>query len=436
MRLVVIGGVAAGLSAASRARRADKSLEILVLEKGDTISYSACGLPYFVEGRVRTTEDLIVYTPEFFLRERNITVRTGAEVATISHARREVALAGGERVRYDRLVIATGARPDLASIPGADQPNVFNLHTLNDASRLRLFLGQKRPSRAVVVGAGYIGLEAADALRARGLAVTIFEASGNVLGRDDPGLSSMMEDHLRRFKVTLRLGTRVEEIEPDRILDVPCDLVLLAAGLRPNVEIAAEAGVHLGPTGAIRVTDCMETNLGSVYAAGDCAETTHVVTGRPVYIPLGTTANKMGRVAGACAAGGRERFPGVAGTSIVRVCGLGIGMTGLSAAQAKKEGFEPVTARIEKLERPPYFRGRPVAVELIADRPTGRLLGGLVTGERGIAGRVNVLAAALAARMGVEELEHLDLAYAPPFATVWDPLLVAARKLRKNCEVV
>lgn len=432
MRLLVIGGVAAGLSAASRARRLDKNLEIIVLEKGATISYAACGLPYLIEGRVQDPKELIVYTPDYFARRRNITVRTRAEVVAIQHSRREVVLAGGERIHYDKLVVATGARPDRRLLAGRNLPNIFTLHTLDDALRLREFLAARRPRRAAVIGAGYIGLEAAEALRTQGLRVTVFEASGNLLDRDDPGLTQALARHLERCNIELRLNQPVRSLEPDRVNDTPCDLAVLSAGFLPNVEVAAEAGVELGPTGALRVSELMETNLSCVYAAGDCAETVHLVTGRPVWIPLGTTANKMGRVAGANAAGRRERFPGVVGTSIVRAAGLGVALTGLSEAEARKQGFDPVAARIEALERARYFRGKRITVELVADRGSGRLLGGYVLGEQGVAGRINVLAAAVTARMRLDEFQHLDLAYAPPFAQVWDPLLIAAQQLLKK----
>jgi len=238
MRLVAIGGVAAGMSAAARARRLDPGLEILVLEKGDTISYGACGLPYYIDGRVRNANDLIVYTPEYFRKERNITVRTGAEVASIEHARREVSLKGGERVHYDRLVIATGARPK-SSIPGCDQPHVFRLHTFADGVRLKAFLAEKHPKRAVVIGAGYIGLEAADALRRNGLSVTLIDSSDHLMNRDDPVLSASVVKHLQRHGVDVRLGTRVASVD-----EIPADLVLLASGLQPNAELAFDAGIQ------------------------------------------------------------------------------------------------------------------------------------------------------------------------------------------------
>ncbi len=431
MRLVVIGGEAAGLSAASRARRIDSSLEIVVLEKGETISYAACGLPYYVAGLLDTTDPLVTYTPEFFGRERNIAVRVRAEVAAIEHPRRQIVLANGERVPYDRLVIATGARTDRNSIPGSELPHVFSLHSLPEAIRLRSFLERARPKRAAVIGAGYIGLEAAEALRTHGLRVTVFDSSRYALGRTDADLTSALRGHLERFHIDLRLDTPVAEVDGGRVHDDTYDVVVLASGLIPNVELAAEAGVRLGRTGAILATDHMETSLGGVYAAGDCVETIHVVTGRPAYVPLGTTANKTGRVAGANAAGRRERFGGVAGTAIVSVCGLAVATTGLSLTEARTEGFDAVSARVESRDRSAYFRSRPTTVELVAERGAGRLLGGVVLGERDAGLRINVVAAALTSRMRIEEFERLDLAYAPPFAPVWDPLLIAARQLAK-----
>jgi NADPH-dependent 2,4-dienoyl-CoA reductase/sulfur reductase-like enzyme len=432
MALVVIGGVAAGLSAAARARRIDARLDIVVLEKGPVVSYGACGLPYLVEGRVREARQLIVYTPEYFRKERNIEVRTGARVVAITHARREVELQSGARVHYDHLVIATGARCDTAGITGAEQPHVFTLHTLDDAERMRRFLREKQPRRAVVIGAGYIGVEAADALRRNGLRVTVLERSENALLRDDSQFTAAVRKQLEKHGVELRCGVKVSAIEADRVGDVACDMVVVAAGFKPNVELAKQAGVEMGRSGAIRADDRMETNLHGVYAAGDCVETTHLVTGRPTWIPLATTANKTGRVAGANAAGSRERFAGVVGTSIVSIFGMGFATTGFSVAQARAEGFSPVAARIEAAVRPRYLPSGKTVVELVADRGSRRLIGGSAIGEDGAAGRINVIAAALQARLRVDEFEQLDLAYTPPLAPVWDPVLIAAQQLVKE----
>ena len=431
MALVVIGGVAAGLSAAARARRIDPRLEIIVLEKGPVISYGACGLPYFVEGRVRDVKELITYTPEYFRKQRNIDVRTGARVIAISHPRREVVLESGSKVAYEKLVIATGARGGMPNLPGAQLPHVFTLLTPDDAERMRGFVRERRPKSAVVVGAGYIGVEAADALRRNGLRVTVLERSNNVLMRDDAEFTGAVRKQLERHGVELRTGVTVTAIEPDQVSGVPCDMVVMAAGFQPNVEIATAAGIETGRSGAIRTDERMETNLRGVFAAGDCAEVTHLVTGRPTWIPLDTTANKADRVAEACAAGARERFAGIVGTSIVSIFGVGFATTGLSAVEARAEGFSPVTARIEANSRPRYYQGVKTVVELVADRATRRLIGGSVIGEDGAAGRINVIATALGTRMRVDEFEQLDLAYSPPFAPVWDPILIAAQQLIK-----
>jgi NADPH-dependent 2,4-dienoyl-CoA reductase/sulfur reductase-like enzyme len=423
MALVVIGGVAAGLSAAARARRLDPRLEIIVLEKGPDISYGACGLPYFVEGRVKEPSNLVVYTPEYFRKERNIDVRTNARVVSISHPRRELVLESGARVRYEKLVIATGARCDTTGIAGADQPHVFTLHTLRDAERMRAFVRQNKPRSALVIGGGYIGVEAADALRRNGLKVTILERGSHVLLRDDAELTAAVRRQLELHGVELRTGVNVSSIEP-------CEMAVIAAGFKPNSQLAAEAGVKIGRTGAILTDERMETSLLGVYAAGDCAEVTHLVTGRPTWIPLGTTANKTGRVAGANVAGGRERFPGIVGTSIVGIFGMAFATTGLSVAHARAEGFDPVSSRIEANTKPGYFQPTRTTVELIADRNSRRLIGATVIGDETAAGRINVVATALQARMRVEEFAQLDLSYSPPFSSVWDPLLIAAQQLK------
>lgn len=428
MALVVVGGVAAGLSAAARARRVDARLDIVVLEKGPVVSYGACGLPYFVEGRVANASQLITYTPEYFRKERQIDVRVNSRVMSISHPRREVILESGARLPYEHLVIATGGRCDIRGIAGADgAPHVFTLHTIEDAERMRAFVRDRSPRTAAIVGAGYIGIEAADALRRNGLAVTVFEGTAHALLRNDEAFTDAVRKQLEKHRVELRTGVRIASI-----YDLQYDMIVIAAGFKPNVELASAAGIEIGRTGAIKTDERMETNLRRVYAAGDCAEVAHLVSGRPTWIPLGTTANKCGRIAGANAAGARERFAGIVGTSIVSIFGMGFATTGFSASQAKAEGFTPVVARIEANAKPKYYGGTKTTVELVADRTTRRLVGGSVIGEDGAAGRINVIASALQTRMRIDEFEQLDLAYSPPFSPVWDPLLIAAQQLIKQ----
>ncbi|MBI4889869.1 MAG: FAD-dependent oxidoreductase [Acidobacteria bacterium] len=422
MKLVVVGGVAAGLSAASRARRLDRNADITVLEKGSRISYGACGLPYLIEGQVGSLDELTVYTPAFFENERDIRVRTNSEVVGIQHSRREVTLRSGEKVPYDRLVWAAGARP---AMPFAGR-NVFCLHTDKDALRLESFLREQRPKTAAVIGGGYIGLELATALRARGLEVSVHHEATTLLNREDDWLSKRVAERLERCRIALHLNTRVNSAD-----SLGADLVVVATGLKPNVELLAEAGAGLGRSGALTVDERMETTLSGIYAAGDCCEARHIVTGRPAWIPLGTTANRMGRVAGANATGARERFEGIAGTAIVRIGGMAVAVTGLSSQQARREGFSPVEVVVEGRNRPKYFHGRKVAIQLVADRNSRRLLGAAIVGDQGVAGRIDVVATALAAKMRPDALAEVDLAYAPPYGTATDPLITAAHQLVK-----
>lgn len=432
MHLVVIGGVAAGMSAASRARRLNRDLKITVLERSSVVSYGACGLPYWIGGTVRNPEDLIVHPPAFFERERDIRVRTNTKVVEIAPARRRVLIEGGEEVVYDRLVIATGARAATPPIAGAHLPHCFGFRTWEDAHHLETYLREQQPRRAAIIGAGFVGLEMAEALLARGLEVSLFDQSTHFLGWRDEWLSAQIRDQLLQAGVRLHLGQPVREIREGAVDEIPVDVAVLSPGIRPNAEIAASAGIALGRSGAIAVNEFLETNVAGIYAAGDCAETQHLLLKAPAWIALGTTANKMGRVAGANVVGRRERFPGVLGTSILRVCGLAVGVTGLSEPVAREAGFRPVSATIEGRIRASYFGGETVKIKLIADRESGKLLGGAVVGEQGVEGRVNVLATALTADLGVEEFQFADLCYAPPYATVWDPLLIAAQQLLKE----
>lgn len=445
-RLIVIGGVAAGMSAASRARKRNPELEIIVLEKGQYISYGTCGLPYLLSGQVSDPRDLIVYSPEFFRAKRNIDVRLGHEVIEVEPGRKIVhVLEHGTRpqaLHYDKLVISTGGAP-AQKILGAGLSGVFTCNDLEGTLRLREFLGEKRPKRAVIVGSGYIGLEVADAFTSRKLEVAVLERSDAVLEGIEPEIGERIERVLAAQGVRLRKGADVNSITGDaqgRAASVqyssggsePADLVLLSTGIVPRTALAESAGIALGATGAIAVDERMLTNVAHIYAAGDCVEARHLVTGKPIYFPLGTTANKQGRVAGENAGGGNARFEGIVGTLVTKIFELEVAKTGLSMEQARASGFRPNCVVVESTSRARYFHGKPLAVKLIWDQPSGRLLGCQMAGEEGVAKRIDVAAMALHARLRVPEMLHLDLSYAPPFGPVWDPMLVAANEAMKK----
>jgi len=445
-RLVVIGGVAAGMSAASRARRLRPDLEIVVLEKGRHVSYGACGLPYYLSGQITDWRELVVYDADFFREQRGIDVRLEHEAVRIEPARKLVHfLARNARegsLHYDKLVLAAGGAP-AERIPGADSQRVFTCNDLDGTIRLRQFMETENPRSAVIVGSGYIGLEVADAFVRRGLRVAILERSEAVLEGAEPEIAAQVEAELLERGVELIKNSVAREIASgsgDHALEVrhgasaahPADLVLLATGIVPRVVLAESAGILLGPTGAIAVDDRMLTSVSSIYAAGDCVETRHLVSGKPCYFPLGTTANKQGRVAGENAAGGNAAFPGVVGTLATKVFELEIARTGLSVAQSRAAGFQPDSVFIRSTSRAKYFHGQQILLKLIWDRPSARLLGCQMAGREGVAKRIDVVALALQARLRVPDLLYTDLSYAPPFAPVWEPLLIAANEAAKK----
>jgi NADPH-dependent 2,4-dienoyl-CoA reductase/sulfur reductase-like enzyme len=436
-KFVIIGGVAAGMSAASRARRRNPDLEIIVLEKGQHVSYGACGLPYYLSGEVADWNELVVYTFDYFREKRGIDVRLGHEAFEIEPGRRLVqALRPGSQpvaIPYDKLLIATGAAPAM-DIPGANLPGVFTCSDLASAIRLREFLERKKPKSALVAGSGYIGLEVADALAQRGIEVVVLGRAENVLEGFEPEIQAKVESAAGARGVRIKMNSQVTQITPSgEGVDAHtaggsehADVAILATGLVPRTSLCEAAGITIGATGAIAVDDRMQTNLNGIYAAGDCAQTQHLVSGKPVYFPLGTTANKMGRVAGENAAGGRARFEGIVGTLATKVFGLEVARTGLSAGEARSAGFDPGFVTIHSVSHAKYLGGSALVATLLWDRPSGRFIGFQVAGEEGAAKRVDAAAVALHARMRVADMLHLDLSYAPPFAGVWEALLIAA----------
>jgi NADPH-dependent 2,4-dienoyl-CoA reductase/sulfur reductase-like enzyme len=434
------------MSAASRARKLNPQTEIIVLEKGRHVSVGLCGLPYYLSGEISDWKDLIAYDAAFFREKRGIDVRLEHEATAIEPGRKTVhVLQGGSRevaLHYDKLVIATGGAP-AETLPGADAANVFTCNDLPGTMRLREFIEKEKPRRAVIVGSGYIGLEVADAFVQRGLAVTILERSDALLEGIEPEIAGRVEAELLEHAVELIKGSAANAIERDgtgRAVAVQhgangqheADIVLLATGIVPRVALAEAAGIQLGATGAIAVDERMLTSVNSIYAAGDCTEVRNLVTGKPGYFPLGTTANKQGRVAGENAGGGNAKFPGVVGTLATKVFSLEVAKTGLSLQQARANGFQPDSVTLTSSSRAGYFHGKPILLKLVWERSSGRVLGCQMAGQEGVAKRIDVVALALQARMTVEDLLHSDLSYAPPFAPVWEAILIAAHEAQKK----
>ena len=450
MRLVVVGGVAAGTKAASRARRLDPGLEITVYQAEPEPSISECGLPYLLSGMVESRDRLVARTPEKFA-EGNIDMRVRHRVEKILPGTKKLTvldLATGETFEdfYDRLVVATGARAVLPPIPGAGLDGIFELRFLTDADEVLRYTKAQSPGKAVVVGGGYIGLEVAENLCRMGMEVSIIEGEDRVALSYGSEVSERVEAELKRNGIRVFTGERVEEFVGDGRVravrfgegELEAQLVILGVGVKPSVGLAQEAGAELGPTGAIRVDKHMRTNLPDVWAAGDCVETVNLVSGTPAWVPLGDTANQMGRVVGTNVASpaGEEvlTFPGVLGTGIFKVFDLGVGKTGLSEEEAADAGFETASASIEARDRAGYYPGaEKVFLKLIADAQTGRLLGAEAAGS-GADKLTDICATALWGRLSYPDLINIDLAYSPPYGPALSPVIQAATILSGSLE--
>jgi len=443
-RLVVVGAVAAGTSAAAKAKRTNPDLEVILLERDVHISYAGCGLPYFISGVVPKMEALIARTPEEF-RKSGIDLRTRHEVMEIDPAHNWVRVAALDAAKeyalsYDSLVIATGATSFRPPVPGLDLPGVYVLRTLSDGLALHEIVRSRPPKNVVIVGGGSIGLEMAESFRALGLAVTIVEMAPQVMVYLDEEMSKLVLAEVERNGVRVLLNDglircegkgRVEKVVTQHN-EIPADLVLVAIGVRPNVRLAEKAGVKLGAGKAIAVDEHMRTNFENIYAAGDCVDAMHQVTGERTYVPLGSTANKQGRVAGTNAAGASATFEGVAGTAVAKVFGLEVARTGLTEAEARARGLDVGTSSIAASNHARYYPGStPLHIKLVLDQSTRRLLGAQFIGAEGAAKRVDVLAAALYGKMTVEDLTCIDYSYSPPYATAHDATLVAANVVSK-----
>jgi NADPH-dependent 2,4-dienoyl-CoA reductase/sulfur reductase-like enzyme len=444
MRIVIIGGVAAGAKAAAKAKRVDPALEIIVFQDEAEVAYSACGLPYVIGGTIKDQSRLVIRKPEAFAKD-GIQVLTGRRAVALDTAGREVTVRHLDDQReavvaYDRLIIATGALPIVPQIEGVGLDGVLTLRKIGDLARFASVLDRLRPKRAVIVGAGYIGMELAEAFHGLNIETAIVEKFPRILPKFDPEMAGLVHERLAERKVELVLGDGLSGLEgangrvgavvteSGRIL--PADLVVLAIGVRPNVELAQAAGLALGKTGAIAVDARMETSVPGIFAAGDCAETVDRVSGQPVWLPLGDIANLQGRVAGENAAGGDARFPGVFGTAIFKTFDLNVAMTGLSEQSARAHGFDPVAVLMKRGDRARYYPGGlELNLKLIADRRDGRLLGAQVVGEGKADKMIDIAATALLGKLTCRDLENADLAYSPPFSPVLSPMIMAAGAL-------
>jgi NADPH-dependent 2,4-dienoyl-CoA reductase/sulfur reductase-like enzyme len=442
-KIVVIGGNAAGLTAASRAKRIDPRLNITVIEKLPQIAYSTCGLPYMLARLVRP-EQLISFTPEEFEKDRGIKVHSRVRVETILPGRKRVEAVRtdtGEKmeVAFDRLLIATGVKPRLPDIPGVGLTNVFTLTNLQEALEAEGPLASA--SRVAIVGAGYAGLEFAECLHALGKPVTLFEQGPQVLGSVDPDMAQIIEYELRRFGVQVLTSAKVLALVGENgkvngvkaaasLGIVPADFVLVDTGVEPNTGLALDAGIQLGTTGGIAVDAYMETNIPGIFAAGNCAETFCAIRRKPVLSAIGTVAAKQGRIAGENLAAGRSKFFGAIGTTVLKVFDLGVARTGLNSRETSAERMPVISARIEAEDRASYYPGaRKIWVKLIVERESRKLVGAQAAGYGDVSKRIDVAATAISAGMRIHEIAQLDLAYSPPYGSLWDPLLVAAQAI-------
>lgn len=443
-RILVIGGDAAGMSFASKVKREQPDWQVTVLEKGKHVSYSACGIPYFVGGEVPDLHSLEIITADQFRSERDIDVRMGWEAVAIDREKQQVTArhvgTGNEQTfTYDTLMIGTGAKATIPPVEGVALDGIFTARNLEDAAGIHHYIDDRHPETGLILGGGYIGLEMAEALRSRNIKVDLVEMLPQVLNPLDAPIVSRVMEELEAQGVTVHLSAKVTRFEgaEDRVTGaciegreqpIPAELVVLGSGVRARSALAEAAGLRVGELGGIVVDERLRTTDPAIYAGGDCVEQTHLVTGAPTYIPLGPAANKHGRVAAINATGGEETFPGVVGTAVMKVFDLTISRTGLTESQAAENGFEYFGSTIQSKERAGYYPGgKKLTIHVVAEQATGRLLGAQIVGGETAAKRIDPFAVALHNRMTLHDIAQLDLSYAPPYSPVLDPVNVAAQ---------
>ncbi|KQS53580.1 flavoprotein oxidoreductase [Flavobacterium sp. Leaf359] len=448
-KLIIIGGDAAGMSAASKVRRENKEIEIIVFEKSEYTSYSACGIPYFISGKVSSSDELIIRTPEQFKKKYNIDARILHEVLEVDTDHNRVLVKNSlEKTQfwenYDKLLIATGGKAYCPEVENRDADGVFGVSTLRSGIKINHYIENKKPKHAVIVGGGYIGLEMAEALLIKGLKVSLINRSEEIMNTLDPDMGKTIREAMENLGVTIYLKEELRhfEVKDDTVSAVvtnkqklKADMVILGMGTSPNTAFLKNSKIALSEKGAVKVSRTQRTNIRNVWAAGDCAETYHLVSKKPFHVALGTVANKTGVVAGKNILGQKATFPGIVGTAVCKICSYEVARTGLLEKEAKTLGIDYITATIQSKTRAHYYPdAKDICVKLIAEKNTGKLLGGQIIGEEGAAKRIDVLAVALTNKLTLRNIIDLDLSYAPPFSPVWDPVQIAARKLIGNQE--
>ena len=432
MRILVIGAVAAGTSAAAKARRNDDSAEIVIYERDKDISYSGCGLPYYIGGEIDNIEELTPRDPAYFKKKYNIDIFTGCEVLKIDSISNELTvrnLTTNEQFqdKYDKLVIATGALPFVPPIKGIQNNNVFFLRNVQDARNIKRFIDDNKPQSAVIVGSGFIGFEMLENLMATGIDVSIVEKMDKLTPNLDDDMANYLEKALLKKNIKIFKNTTITELQDNKVIfedgkELTSDMVLISTGIKPNIALAKDAGIEIGATGAIKVNTKMQTNIDNIYACGDCIETFSLITHKPIYRPLGSTANKTGRIAGDVVSGGTLEYKGSLGTGIFKIFDLTVATTGLSEKEAISEGYDIVVCHNIKPDKPGYFNGKEMVIKAVADKNTQKILGVQIIGYEGVDKRIDVFVTLITYGAKVDELFHLDLAYAPPFSTTKDPI--------------
>lgn len=435
-KIVIVGGVAGGASAAARARRVDESAEIHIFERGPYISFANCGLPYFIGGEIEDRSTLLIMTPEKMWMRSRVCAHVNHEALSIDRSAKTIRVRrpdGSEaEVPYGKLILSQGARPIVPPIPGAGLQNVFTLRDVPDMDRIAQFVDSAKPKTAAIIGGGFIGLEMAEAFHRRGMRVTIIEKVPHILPLLDDDMAVYLQNQIHGKDFDIRTGAEAKAFTSEgvELADgrfIPAELILLSVGVRAEVELARAAGLEIGVTGGVKTNARMESSDPDIYAVGDAAETTHAITGARTRIPLAGPANRQGRIAGANAAGGHFVYPGALGTSIVRVLHMTAGYTGIGSLQAAKAGLSFFTSVTRDNNHAGYYPGaKPMMIKIVAEGATGRLLGAQVIGEDGVDKRTDVLATAISGGMTVFDLENVDLSYSPPFGSANDPINTAA----------